>query len=216
MEFVAETDRFKVLLQNEIRKGLPGTEVQWEMASSDRMVRNFPRTPGPDAAVAAVLILLYPYNGSIHTVFMQRHNYPGVHGGQISFPGGKKEPADKDIIHTALREAEEETGVDPSKINVIGTLTPLFIPVSNILVTPVIGWTDKRPDFSHQVEEVVFLFDADIRRFLKPSIVKIKPFEIRGEMLDVKYFDYDGHVIWGATAMMLNELLTIIKARDII
>jgi len=216
MEFVAETDRFKVLLQNEIRKGLPGTEVQWEMASSDRMVRNFPRTPGPDAAVAAVLILLYPHNGSIHTVFMQRHNYPGVHGGQISFPGGKMEAADEDIIHTALREANEETGVDPARISVIGTLTPLFIPVSNILVTPVVGWTEKRPDYSHQEEEVVFLFDADIKRFLEPSLVKIKPFEIRGEMLDVKYFDYDGHVIWGATAMMLNELLAIIKAGDTI
>jgi 8-oxo-dGTP pyrophosphatase MutT (NUDIX family) len=216
MGFVSETNRFIDLLKTEIRKGLPGTEVQWEMASSDRLVRNFPRTPGPDAAIAAVLILLYPYKGSVHTVFMQRHNYPGVHGGQISFPGGKKEAADKDIIHTALREAEEETGADPSRISVIGTLTPLFIPVSNILVTPVVGWTEVRPDFIHQEQEVVFLFDAELKRFLEPSIVKVKPFEIRGEMIDVKYFDYDGHVIWGATAMILNELLTIIKAGNII
>jgi 8-oxo-dGTP pyrophosphatase MutT (NUDIX family) len=211
MGLTGETNKYIDLLKAEIQKGLPGTEVQWEMASSDRMVRNFPRAPGPDAAIAAVLILLYPHNGSIHTVFMQRHNYPGVHGGQISFPGGKKESADKDIIHTALREAEEETGVVPSKINIIGTLTPLFIPVSNILVTPVVGWIDKRPDFSHQEEEVVFLFDAEIDRFLDQSIVKVKAFEIRGEMIDIKYFDYDGHVIWGATAMMLNELLSILK-----
>ena len=211
MGLTGETNKFIDLLKAEIQKGLPGTEVQWEMASSDRMVRNFPRIPGPDAAIAAVLILLYPHKGSIHTVFMQRHDYPGVHGGQISFPGGKKESADKDIIHTALREAEEETGVDSTKISVIGTLTPLFIPVSNILVTPVVGWTDERPDFSHQEEEVVFLFDAELRRFLNTDIIKIKPFEIRGEMLDVKYFDYDGHVIWGATAMILNELLTIIR-----
>jgi 8-oxo-dGTP pyrophosphatase MutT (NUDIX family) len=216
MEKTAATVQFPGLLKNEIEKGLPGSGVQWEMASSDRMVRNFPRTAGPDAAVAAVLILLYPYKGSVHTVFMQRHNYPGVHGGQISFPGGKKEQEDRDIIHTALRETEEETGADSSKIIVIGTLTPLFIPVSNIVVTPVVGWINDRPGFNHQAEEVVFLFDAELRRFLDKSIIKIKPFEIRGELINVRYFDYDGHVIWGATAMMLNELLTIIRSGNML
>jgi 8-oxo-dGTP pyrophosphatase MutT (NUDIX family) len=199
-------------LKTELKKDLPGTEVQWQMASSDRMVRNFPRVPGKDARVAAVLILLYPHNGTINTVFMQRHNYDGVHGGQISFPGGKKELIDADIIQTALREAREETGVDSSKLSVVGTLTPLFIPVSNMIVTPVVGWTDNRPDFIHQPEEVVFLIEAELKRFLNPSIIKIKPFEIRGEMLDVRYFDYEGNVIWGATAMILNELLFIISA----
>jgi 8-oxo-dGTP pyrophosphatase MutT (NUDIX family) len=199
------------ILKSELLKPLPGTEIQWEMASSDRMIWNFPRNPAPDARVAAVLILLYPHNGSVHTVFMQRHNYDGVHGGQISFPGGKKEESDKDIIHTAIREAEEETGVDQEGISVIGTLTPLFIPVSNMIVTPVVAWTDKKPDFIHKPEEVVFLINAELNRFLDPSILKTKPFEIRGEMINVKYFEYDGHVIWGATAMILNELLDIIK-----
>jgi len=207
-------NNFIDFLKQELIKKLPGTEVQWEMASSDRMIKNFPRKPGPDARVAAVLILLYPDKGVIHTLFMQRHNYDGVHGGQISFPGGKKEPADKDIIDTALREAEEETGVDRSAISVIGTLTPLFIPVSNMIVTPVIGWTKEKPAFVHQPEEVVYLIEAELKRFLDPGIIKIKPFEIRGELIDIRYFDYDGHVIWGATAMILNELLTIIKNQE--
>jgi len=204
-------DNFIKKLKIELEKDLPGTEVQWQMASSDRMVRNFPRVPGKDARIAAVLILLYPNDGSIYTVFMQRHNYDGVHGGQISFPGGKKETADSDVVHTAIREAMEETGVNGAEINVLGTLTPLFIPVSNMIVTPVVGWMDRRPDFSHQPEEVVFLIEAELKRFLDPAIIKIKPFEIRGEMLDVRYFDYDGNVIWGATAMILNELLNIIQ-----
>jgi 8-oxo-dGTP pyrophosphatase MutT (NUDIX family) len=147
---------------------------------------------------------------------MQRHNYDGVHGGQISFPGGKKEDSDADVVHTALREAKEETGADISEISVIGTLTPLFIPVSNMIVTPVIGWTKERPDFVHQPEEVVFLIEAELKRFLDPALIKIKPFEIRGEMLDVRYFDYEGNVIWGATAMILNELLAILKKIEIL
>lgn len=186
------------------------------MASSDRMIRNFPRPPGPDARVAAVLILLYPVNRTIHTLFMQRHNYDGVHGGQISFPGGKKENADNDIIETALRETEEETGVDRTTISVIGTLTTLFIPVSNMIVTPVIGWTKEKPAFVHQPGEVVYLIEAELKRFLDPGIIKIKPMEIRGELIDIRYFDYDGHVIWGATAMILNELLTIIMKTKIL
>jgi 8-oxo-dGTP pyrophosphatase MutT (NUDIX family) len=202
---------FAEILSSELRKVLPGTEVQWEMASSDRMIKNFPRTPGPDAAQAGVLVLLYPVEGSINTVLMQRHDYPGVHGGQISFPGGKREASDPDIIQTALREAEEETGVKSSNMNVLGILTPLFIPVSNINVTPVVAWADYKPVFTHQEEEVVFLFDAELKRLLDKSILKVKPFDIRGEMINVKYFDYDGHVIWGATAMILNELLAIIS-----
>ena len=169
---------FAEKLKSEIQKSLPGTDVQWQMASSDRMVKDFPRTPGSDAREAGVLILLYPHNGSVFTVFIQRPDYIGVHGGQISFPGGKKELADLSIIETALRESKEEVGVDPSEIRVIGTLTPLFIPVSNTLVTPVAGWIDKRPDFNHQAEEVVFLIEGEIKRFLEPSIVKTKPFEI--------------------------------------
>jgi len=207
--------KFAERLKQEILKGLPGTGVQWQMASSDRMIRNFPRTPGPDAREAAVLILLFPHHGSVHTVFMQRPDYKGIHGGQISFPGGKMENSDSDLIQTALREASEETGVRSNNISVINTLTPLFIPVSNTIVTPVAGWTDKKPEFRHHPGEVVFLFDGDIKRFLEPSIVRIKPMEIHGSSIDVKYYDYDGHVIWGATAMMLHELLTIIRRGSI-
>lgn len=199
------------LLKAELLKELPGKEIQWEMASSDRMIKNFPKNPGKDARIAAVLILLYPFKGSIYTVFMQRHNYEGVHGGQISFPGGKKEEADKDIIQTALREANEETGVDPASIEIIGKLTPLFIPVSNMLVTPVVGWTNQKPEYTEQAEEVVFLFEADLKRLLNPLLIKVKPMAIRGESINVKYFDYDGNVIWGATSMLLHELLTVIR-----
>jgi 8-oxo-dGTP pyrophosphatase MutT (NUDIX family) len=202
---------FAANLKTEILKGLPGTDAQWQMASSDRFIKNFPRFPGKDARVASVLILLYPNNGSICTVLMQRPDYNGVHGGQISFPGGKREPEDSDVIQTALREAHEETGVDPSKVSIIGILTPLFIPISNMVVTPVAGWLNEVPLYNIKSDEVVFLFEADLKKLLDQSIVKSKPFEIRGETVEIKYFDYNGNTIWGATAMILHELLLIIR-----
>lgn len=191
--------------------GLPGTDVQWQMASSDRFVKNFPRIPGEDARVAAVLVLFYPENGTVYTVLMQRPDYNGVHSGQISFPGGKKEPGDNDVIQTALREAHEETGIDPSKVIILGMLTPLYIPVSNMIVTPVTGWISEKPLSNYKSDEVVFLIEADLKTLLDPSIIKSKPFEIRGELVDIKYFDYRGNTIWGATAMILHELLFIIR-----
>ncbi|HZY24712.1 MAG TPA: CoA pyrophosphatase [Bacteroidales bacterium] len=207
---------FASSLKDEILKGLPGTDVQWQMSSRNPILKKIPLFPGEDARVAAVLILLYQDKGTVHTVFMQRPQYEGIHGGQISFPGGKKEPEDDSIIKTALRETWEETGVDPSKIAIIGTLTPLFIPVSNMLVTPVVGWIDEKPSFDYQTEEVSYLINAELKSFLDTSIVKSKPLEIRGEMVTVKYFDYEGNTIWGATAMILEELLVLIKRGDLI
>jgi len=204
-------DRFPDILVNALSGELPGMDVQWEMASSDRRIRNYPRIPGANARKAAVMILLYRENGDIFTVFMQRPDYEGVHGGQISFPGGKMEQDDADLISTALREANEETGISAARIKVLGTLTPLFIWVSNMLVTPVVGWIEEKPQLSYISREVVFLFDASVKKLLDPSIIKEKLYEVRSESLNIKYFDYNGHVIWGATAMMLNELLAVIK-----
>ncbi len=207
---------FAIRLKNEIQKGLPGNEVQWQMSSWDRLLQNFSMFPIEDARIAAVLILLYPVNDSVHTVFMQRPEYDGIHGGQISFPGGKKEPEDDSVIQTALRETWEETGADPSEIAIIGTLTPLFIPVSNMLVTPVVGWLNEEPQFKYRPEEVSFLINAELKRFLNTSIVKSKPFKIRGELIEIKYFDYEGNTIWGATAMIHQELLALIRRGGLI
>ncbi len=209
-------NRLPELLRSELKKPLPGIEVQLQMAPPDRSLKNFPRVPQADASIAAVLIILYQHNDSINTVFIQRPDYEGVHSGQISFPGGRKEPEDTDIIKTALREAYEEVGVDLSEISVVGTLTPLFIPVSKTIVTPVVGWTNNKPAFKIQEEEVLYLIEGDLKKILNPSIIKIKRFDILGEMRDIKYFDYEGHIIWGATAMILNELLAIILRSNLI
>jgi 8-oxo-dGTP pyrophosphatase MutT (NUDIX family) len=180
------------------------------------MRMNFPRVRGEDSRLAAVLILLYPVDNSIQTFFIQRPSYNGVHGGQISFPGGKAEPGDADLVHTALREASEEAGIDPPDVTVLGVLTPLFIPVSDTEVTPVVGWCNQKPHFTIDPVEVVHIIEADLIRLNDSSIVREKPFLIRDQMLEVKYFDYDGSVIWGATAMILHELLVIMRRDGIL
>ncbi|HVN56888.1 MAG TPA: CoA pyrophosphatase [Bacteroidales bacterium] len=203
-------NRFAGELKAEIEKGLPGTEVQWSMASSDRFVKNFPRIPEKDSLEAGVLILLYPRNRNIYTAFIQRPDYQGVHGGQISFPGGKKEASDADLVSTAKRESAEEIAINPSDLEIVGILTPLYIPVSRIVVTPVVAWTNRRPAFRPDPAEVEYIIEAPLDRFLNRSIIRTGPWQVRGENLTIRYFGYDGHVIWGATAMILQELLVII------
>lgn len=198
-----------------VSKGLPGTDVQWEMASSDRMMRGFPRVKKEDSKLAAVLILLYPSGRSLSTFFIQRPVYNGVHSGQISFPGGKVEKDDRDLTHTALREASEEAGIDPGKVEVLGLLTPLYIPVSDTEVTPVVGWTDQQPQFEIDATEVVNIIEADMAAIANPGIVKEKPFAVRGEMMNVRYYDLNGEVIWGATAMIIHEFITILRREKI-
>lgn len=202
-------------IRDAISKGLPGTGVQWEMASSDRMIKDFPRIKREDSRLAAVLILIYPDNRSLNTILIQRPTYKGVHSGQISFPGGKAEEKDTDLIETALREASEETGIDPNEVTVLGCLTPLFIPVSDTEVTPVIGWQNNKPNIDIDPAEVVHIIEADLEKLANPSIIKVKSFPVRNEMLDVKYYDYEGYTIWGATAMLLHEMITLFHREGI-
>lgn len=202
-------------LKKAIDMGLPGADAQWEMASSDRHVKGFPRSPRADSKDAAVLIILYPSGGSINTVFIRRPGYAGVHGGQISFPGGKKESSDKSLEHTALRETLEETGIDPGNVVIAGRLTPLYIPVSNYYVTPFVGWSEKKPEFLPGKSEVDYIIEADISVFLDGSIIKNGLSDIRGEKTEIRYFDYNGNIIWGATAMIFNEFLEIIRRTGI-
>ena len=99
---------------------------------------------------------------------------------------------------------------------IIGTLTPLFIPVSNFLVTPVVAWISERPEFYPHAKEVDFLIDADLRLLLDPAIVRVRSIEVRGRIIEAKYFDYKNNFIWGATAMILQELLTLIKTAGLL
>lgn len=208
---IMKHDHFINRLSAALKKDLPGTGVQWEMASSDRTVKDYPRSKRSDSKMAAVLILLYPLDDLLYTVFIERPVYKGVHSGQISFPGGKMEKADANLVETAVRETCEETGFCNDKLQILGKLTSLYIPVSNTEVSPYVAYCDHRPLWKINKDEVVSLIEAPLLHFLDKGMLREKDMAVRNEVLRVKHYNYKGRVIWGATAMMLHEMLVLIK-----
>ena len=157
--------------------------------------------------IAAVLILLYPIKNKTHFALIKRPNYEGNHSGQIAFPGGKQEPEDTSITQTALREAREETNIKSKDVTIVGELSQIFIPPSNFLVTPILGFSNNQPEFIPEKREVesileVPLFDLLNHKVLPETTISLK----NGETLSTPYFSLKTKVVWGATAMILNEL----------
>jgi 8-oxo-dGTP pyrophosphatase MutT (NUDIX family) len=158
----------------------------------------------------SVLVLLYPHQQAIKFPLTLRADYLGAHSGQVSLPGGKAEPGEN-YRETALRECEEEIGVKKSDVEVIGRLSDFFVMPSNFMVVPVVGICRTRPEFKADPVEVVKILQGDVADLLRPDAIRQK------EILAAKqfrmlapHFEIDGEVVWGATAMMLNEFRTIL------
>jgi 8-oxo-dGTP pyrophosphatase MutT (NUDIX family) len=199
-------------VRESFEKPLPGLASQLKMASMRRLSRDGRMMYPEGARKAGVLILLYPDDGVVKIIFIKRNEYPGVHSGQISFPGGGHEPGDEDTIATALREAEEETGIRRESVQIIGTLSELFIPPSNFLVTPVLAYTLTRPDFRPDPTEVEQLLEIPLDAFLDKNAKQEKEIDVFPALtMKVPCYFINGHVIWGATAMMLSEFLDLIS-----
>ncbi len=194
---------------------LPGWQAQQNMAPEHRLKPEAWEQYKSTARLGGVLVLFYPHNDAVHTVFIQRPTYEGVHSGQIAFPGGKKEDDDENLIQTALREAWEEVGVMPQQVEVIRPLSELYIPPSNFLVTPVMGISYTRPEFVPQVSEVDAILETDLKILIDPNIAAVRQITIRdGMKLDSPSYDLGGRIIWGATAMMISELNALLKKVD--
>jgi 8-oxo-dGTP pyrophosphatase MutT (NUDIX family) len=198
---------------NSIRKSLnnplPGRTTQEQMAPPDRIRRLMMAPDKGNIQPAAVLILLFPLNERLYTVFIRRNEYPGPHSGQISFPGGKEEPGDNDAVATALRESAEEIGIQPEEITILGCLTPLYIPVSNFNVTPVVGYTAKEPEFAIDPQEVQYLIFVPLEELLRSENIDSEERSFLGETFQIPYFYHEGEKIWGATAMILSEFIEV-------
>jgi hypothetical protein len=130
----------------------------------------------------------------------------------VSFPGGRHEVGDADFGATALREAREEIGIEPSAVHALRPLTQLYIPPSRFLVYPFLATADERPDFEPDPKEVQFIIEVDLVLLLDDLISKTKQMTISsGLVTEVPYFDIAGHEVWGATAMILSELKELIR-----
>ncbi len=154
---------------------------------------------------AAVLLLLYEHEGALHTVFTRRPMHLGTHRGQISLPGGRYEPSDASLAHTALRETAEELGVPPEDVTIVAELEPEYVAVSGFLVTPYIGRAARRPEFRPDPREVEAVIEVPLAALVDPANYRE---EERGQYLRLSpIYQHGPHEIWGATARMLRRIL---------
>ena len=192
---------------------LPALESHIKMAPLERLdsLKNSD-IGSKNAKTAAVMMLFYPKNGETHLVLIVRNSYKGVHSAQIAFPGGKFETEDEIFSNTALRETHEEVGIHPEKMEIIKTFTPMYIPPSNFMVHPFLGICKAEICFVPDPEEVAGIIELPLAVFLSDSIlIEANLSTSYAININVPAFDIEGHVVWGATAMMLSELKDVLK-----
>ena len=161
---------------------------------------------------AAILMLLYPKKSITHLALIVRNSYPGIHASQIAFPGGKVEEFDLSLSQTALRETEEEIGIAAKKITVIRAFTEVYIPPSNFLVSPFLGFVDEELSFILCPDEVEQVIELPLYQFLdEKNVVTVSMSTSYASNIQVPAFQINEHLVWGATAMMMSELKEILK-----
>lgn len=181
----------------------------FDPVAAHRLMAPMPRAlrPRPDAQPrqSAVMLLLFEHQGEMCFVMIQRPEYPGVHSGQIGLPGGRHEDGET-FLQTAMRETEEEVGVSPEAIEVIGQLTPIYIPPSDFEVHPFVGYVDQRPHWHPDPVEVAAIIEMPLSALLDAELKQREMWTLHGMQVNVPFYAFDSYKIWGATAIMLSEL----------
>lgn len=201
---------FTKKLVNNLEFPLPGEAAHLIMQATSKL--RLSTKPNSRTRKSAVLILFYEHKGDIYFPLILRPAYDGVHSGQVAFPGGRYEPEDESLLRTALREAQEEIGLRLTDVQILGSLTEIFIPPSNFHVLPVIATIPYRPDFYPDAREVEDIFEIKLNDISDVNIVGSSSIHIRGEQIYAPHYEINGYKIWGATAMMISELLTVINS----
>jgi 8-oxo-dGTP pyrophosphatase MutT (NUDIX family) len=199
-------------VRERLARPLPGLDAQLRMAPRPRPGWD-PHAPPAGLRAAAGLVLLYPHDEALQLLLTLRGATLRHHTGQVSLPGGRVDEGES-IEAAALREADEEVGLAPGVVEILGQLTPLHVPVSRHLLHPVVGVTTARPAFRLAEPEVERLIEVPLARLRAPEVVaweqrqrEYPPGE--GQLMEVPYFDVGGVKVWGATAMILAEFLAV-------
>jgi len=203
-------------LRTALSRPLPGLEAQLRMAPQPRAGWDPLKFPD-DARDGAALLLVYPHDDTVHIALTVRGSGLRNHTGQVSFPGGRVDDGET-FEQAAVREANEEIGVDPRTIEILGRLTPLHIPVSRYILHPIVACTSMRPAFQRAEWEVARIIEAPVSVLGDPKTTKreIRTRVVSGQTVevDVPFYDIDGEKVWGATAMVLAEFCAILAAEN--
>lgn len=201
------------LIKTKLSEPLPGKPSHMKMASLGINHKYY--EPSKDYKKAAVLAVLFYINDSINIIYMKRpgNNQNDKHSGQISFPGGQFEKDDESLEACAIRETNEELGLNPSDIEILGALSPLYIYVSNFMVYPYVAFYHNTPNYNLQKTEVENTIEFPFKNLYLENIVKVTDISIKNNTIkSVPYFNLNGEILWGATAMITNELKTIMQS----
>jgi 8-oxo-dGTP pyrophosphatase MutT (NUDIX family) len=201
------TENVKNRLKVALRTRLPGEKAHRLMLPQGRDL--YPE-PGKNSILeSSVLMLIFPDRGEINTCLIKRPAAMRNHGGQISFPGGRYEPADEHLSRTALRESFEETGTDENEVEIIGALTPIYVQVSNFRISPFVGWSEAIPHFKIDRREVDELYIIPLENFVRDTTFQSRTVNTPHGTFDAPGFYIDNLFIWGATAMIISEFREI-------
>ena len=190
-----------------------GPEALMPVLAETGASRTWPRADEATARLAAVLVLVYPDDsGEARVLLTERVARGGHHSGEVSFPGGRAEPEDADAAATALREANEEVGLDAAaaEVRVVGTWPSLWIPVSDFAVTPVLAVAARQPSFVAQPTEVARIIEASVDAFLPGGPLEHHERDIRGWRVRYAAYPVDGLSVWGMTARVLGSLGSVL------
>lgn len=195
---------------------LPGIESHLKLAPAERIAGIRKQMNSDNAKPSAVLLALFKEKEQIKIVFILRSVYEGVHSGQISFPGGKKDSSDTDLIETALRETKEEVGITIERDDILGKLSSLYIPNSNFIVEPYVAYIENLNEIILDKSEVQQVYKISLNDLLDERTIQSKEvLFLNKRTISAPCFYVNGLKIWGATAMILNELLDIIRSNNL-
>ncbi len=212
IDLIPDYESFFSALQKRLSEKLPGGDAHHPMTSRARISTEEYLIKNPNHRKSAVLLPLFPLNGTIYTALIRRPDYNGFHSGQLALPGGKVEETDLSLAYTALRETKEEVGVSIPEENILGALSPVYIPVSNFLVQPYAAQLTERPQWVPDKHEVDSVIEFPILSLLDDKLKERRRIQIgENRFIDAPCYIINGEVLWGATAMMFSEMESLLR-----